>query len=309
MNGQFWKWREASAIVQLPDRVTHLMRAQNGSNIVFAARNLHLWTNFWGIDPRGQLRCRRLGGPERVPDRRRADVLHCADSISSTEPNRDDIMTSIRNRARCIAAYCAAAAVVAVAVAACNVKQELLAPQNPGLIDPVARLRRPRRPSRSRSAPLGATTFVVDCGGNSECLWEEIGNLTDEYHNADFQNTRQDIDQRSMGDDNPSNPYTSVSAAARIRARRDRRGVEVHPRQHGGHRARCTTSLAFLELSLAENFCNGIPLGHTIIGRRDVRTGVDRRYRCSTAHPRIWTRRSSSTRARARRRGSFTSSR
>jgi len=51
MNGQFWKWREASAILQLPDRVTHLMRAQNGSNLVFAARNLHLWTNFWGIDP------------------------------------------------------------------------------------------------------------------------------------------------------------------------------------------------------------------------------------------------------------------
>ena len=28
MNGQFWKWREASAILQLPDRVTHLSRAE-----------------------------------------------------------------------------------------------------------------------------------------------------------------------------------------------------------------------------------------------------------------------------------------
>ena len=51
MNGQFWKWREASAILQLPDRVTHLMRAQQGSNLVFGARNLKLWSKFWGIDP------------------------------------------------------------------------------------------------------------------------------------------------------------------------------------------------------------------------------------------------------------------
>ena len=72
-------------------------------------------------------------------------------------------------------------------------------------------------------------TAVVDCGGNSECLWEEVGNLTDEYHNADFQNTRQDIDQRSMGDDNPSNPYTSVTQTARLRARRHRCREAVHP--------------------------------------------------------------------------------
>ena len=52
--------------------------------------------------------------------------------------------------------------------------------------------------------PQVATCRRANCGGNSECLWEEIGNLTDEYHNSDFQNTRQDIDQRSIGDDNPS---------------------------------------------------------------------------------------------------------
>ena len=27
------------------------LRAQNGSTIVFAARNLHLWSSFTGIDP------------------------------------------------------------------------------------------------------------------------------------------------------------------------------------------------------------------------------------------------------------------
>jgi TonB-linked SusC/RagA family outer membrane protein len=51
INGQFWKWREASAVVQLPSRLNRLMRAESGSNIVFAARNLHLWTKFTGLDP------------------------------------------------------------------------------------------------------------------------------------------------------------------------------------------------------------------------------------------------------------------
>jgi hypothetical protein len=51
MNGQFWKWREASAIVQLPRRVNNLLHAADGSTLVFSARNLHLWSSFWGIDP------------------------------------------------------------------------------------------------------------------------------------------------------------------------------------------------------------------------------------------------------------------
>ena len=51
INGQFWKWRELSAALNLPDRLNRVLRAQNGSNIVFAARNLHLWTSFTGIDP------------------------------------------------------------------------------------------------------------------------------------------------------------------------------------------------------------------------------------------------------------------
>jgi TonB-linked SusC/RagA family outer membrane protein len=51
INGQFWKFRELSAVLNLPDRVNHALRAQNGSTIVFGARNLHMWTNFTGIDP------------------------------------------------------------------------------------------------------------------------------------------------------------------------------------------------------------------------------------------------------------------
>jgi hypothetical protein len=50
-NSQFWRFREVSAALQIPDAITRRMRAQNGSTIVFAARNLHLWSSFTGIDP------------------------------------------------------------------------------------------------------------------------------------------------------------------------------------------------------------------------------------------------------------------
>ncbi len=51
MPNNFWKWREISAVLTLPDRVVGYIRAQTGSSIVFAARNLRVWTNFTGYDP------------------------------------------------------------------------------------------------------------------------------------------------------------------------------------------------------------------------------------------------------------------
>jgi hypothetical protein len=47
----FWKFRELSAVVQLPDKVASQIRAQSGSSFVIAIRNLKTWTNFTGVDP------------------------------------------------------------------------------------------------------------------------------------------------------------------------------------------------------------------------------------------------------------------
>ena len=49
-NGQFWRLREVSATVNLPSRFAHSIRAQDAS-ILFAGRNLHVWTKYTGIDP------------------------------------------------------------------------------------------------------------------------------------------------------------------------------------------------------------------------------------------------------------------
>ncbi|HWH52806.1 MAG TPA: hypothetical protein VN651_14750 [Gemmatimonadaceae bacterium] len=172
-------------------------------------------------------------------------------------------MMSIRDRARwvAIASLCA----TGFLVAGCDVKQELLAPQNPGLIDP-SQVQSGAAAFALKVGAVGKTAAVVDgCNGNSECLWQEVGNLTDEYHNADFQNTRQDIDQRSMGDDNPSDPYSSVSQPRGF-IRDAIASVQQWIPDSTADIGEMYNSLAFLEMSLAENFCNGIPLGHTIAG-------------------------------------------
>ncbi|MFL5605277.1 MAG: hypothetical protein ACJ8AD_02405, partial [Gemmatimonadaceae bacterium] len=46
-----WRFRELSGVISLPDRVTQTIRAQTGSTLVLGVRNLHVWTNFTGVDP------------------------------------------------------------------------------------------------------------------------------------------------------------------------------------------------------------------------------------------------------------------
>jgi hypothetical protein len=47
---QYWRFRELSATISLPERVAkNWLRGETGT-VTFAARNLHTWTNYRGID-------------------------------------------------------------------------------------------------------------------------------------------------------------------------------------------------------------------------------------------------------------------
>ena len=50
-NDQFWKFREVSVVYQLPKLLYERIRAQNGSTLVFGARNLYTWSSWTGVDP------------------------------------------------------------------------------------------------------------------------------------------------------------------------------------------------------------------------------------------------------------------
>ncbi|HXT18647.1 MAG TPA: SusC/RagA family TonB-linked outer membrane protein [Gemmatimonadaceae bacterium] len=49
-NGQFWKLREVSAALTMPQSLANRLRARD-AQLVFSARNLHTWTKYTGQDP------------------------------------------------------------------------------------------------------------------------------------------------------------------------------------------------------------------------------------------------------------------
>src|SRR6476620_4894778 len=98
-------------------------------------------------------------------------------------------MMTNKNRAR-LTILASAAAVIAV-VGCDRVKTELLAPQNPGLVDPSA-----------VGSPTAALALRVGAIGRykqvqaGESIWQYGGTLADEYKNADFSSDRINADQR-----------------------------------------------------------------------------------------------------------------
>jgi hypothetical protein len=174
-------------------------------------------------------------------------------------------MMRMTNRARWGATAGAAAAAV-LAIGACSsFKDQLLEPQNPGLIDPTAVSSAPAALALKVGA-MGRVRYVVDCGsGNNECLWEEAGSLADEFHNSDFQNVRQDIDQRQIADDNTTVPWTSVTQNRGF-VRDAIEKMKQYLPDNNADIGELYLGLGFLEMSLGENYCNGIPLGHTVAG-------------------------------------------
>lgn len=165
---------------------------------------------------------------------------------------------------RRLAATTVTLAVAAMLAYGCGVTDKLLEPQNPGLIDPGA----VTSPAAAMALKVGALgefrKLVTGCPGE-ECLWQESGTLADEFKNADFQNTRQDIDQRTITSNNPTLDY-DVITQIRGYIRDGIAAMETYMPEGTADIGELYMALGFVEMSLAENYCNGIPLGSTVNG-------------------------------------------
>jgi starch-binding outer membrane protein, SusD/RagB family len=166
------------------------------------------------------------------------------------------------------AALCAVAGLAFVALTGCNVKDQLLAPQNPGIIDPSA----VNSPTAALALRVGALSRYKQLtnGNNTEAVWQYGGTLADEYKNADFLTDRVAIDQRII---DPANGIISGQAALYAVVTQSRgfvrdalAAMKTFLPDSTGLRGELWAELGFIEMTLADNFCNGIPLGHTING-------------------------------------------
>src|SRR5207244_13557680 len=104
-------------------------------------------------------------------------------------------------------------------------------------------------------------------------LRQEIGHINDEYKDADFQPTRIDIDRRTITTNNGDYPYSSVTQQRGFL----RDAIEAMQKFVPDSTAligELYMGLAFIEMSLAENYCNGIPLGNTHAGAVSLGAGL-----------------------------------
>src|ERR1043166_4234576 len=206
---------------------------------------------------RTELRRERVPGLQRLQHQSAADLLHLPAQPEVLTPTEDDPMTRNVHRARRVIAGCLSTVVL---VAACDrVKTELLAPQNPGLIDPSA-VGSPTAALALRVGALGRYKQVQA----GESIWQMGGTLADEYKNADFATNRINADQRILDPLDNWN-YTGVTQSRGF-IRDAIAAMKAFNPDSTALIGELYMELAFIEMTLADNYCNGIPLGHTING-------------------------------------------
>src|SRR5215831_1555670 len=172
------------------------------------------------------------------------------------------IMMMQTNRARGITRAVAACAAIA-SISACNIKNELLQPQNPGIVDQSS-VGTAAAAAALKVGAMGRLKWVVSDPGVSgfagSSIWEASALMTDEFMNSDFQNSQNDLDARTVTPDNGASNYSrTTQARGSIRD-----AIKAEQRYEPAKTAdigELYMAMGFIEMTLAENFCNGIPLG------------------------------------------------
>src|SRR6185436_7076935 len=123
------------------------------------------------------IQLRKWRRAERLQHRLSTDVLHVPPqpSLLTTETI---VMSILENRRpwKVVALVC-----ICLPFGACNVKDQLLEPQNPGLVDPSA----VNSPDAADALRIGALGSLRNVTAGSESLWMYCGLLTDEWKSSD----------------------------------------------------------------------------------------------------------------------------
>jgi starch-binding outer membrane protein, SusD/RagB family len=156
-----------------------------------------------------------------------------------------------------------------LALAACDVKKELLAPQQPGVISPASTANATAADALYVGA-LGQWKLTMNGGGNNtEALWNWQALFTDELRSSDTFSQRNDADQRNLAtNDGVMTPIYNRAQQARGRARDAINALVAYDQSATGkqHTGEMYMAMGYLEMELSQSFCNGIPFGETVNG-------------------------------------------
>jgi starch-binding outer membrane protein, SusD/RagB family len=170
-------------------------------------------------------------------------------------------MPRYTSRARWVIA--SASLLVAPLMGGCDVKDELLQPQNPGIIDPAAT----NSPAAAVGLRTGALGQLKNRTAGGESVWLFGGLLADEWKSSDTFTQRNETDQRAIqtSNANVAGAYNNLQQTRGFTRTAIDKSLVYTPDSKGDI-AEMYFTLGFEELSLAENFCNGIPLSYTVDG-------------------------------------------
>jgi hypothetical protein len=168
------------------------------------------------------------------------------------------------NRARVFGAAALVLAVGVFSLGGCDrIKNELLEPQNPGLVDQGA-VGSPAAAAALKVGAIGRLKVLSNdpsaTGFAWSSLWVASGLFTDEFSNSDFQNSQNDVDARTISPDNVVSDYSRITQSRGFIRDAIAAEKQFEPNKTADI-AELYLGLGFLEMSLAEDFCNGIPLG------------------------------------------------
>jgi hypothetical protein len=187
------------------------------------------------------------------------------------------MMNRLTHRARRAAGLSATA--LGLLVGACDNPQDvLLEQQQPQVILPID--------AQNATGAIGLYTGALGRyrtalnGGNQnqETLWNFEGLMTDEFKSGDTFSQRNDADQRqTQANDGVLLPTYTAVQQARGRARDAINALKQYAPTETVKIAEMYLELGFMEMTLAQDFCNGVSFGETVNGvpaYTDQLTGV-----------------------------------
>lgn len=159
----------------------------------------------------------------------------------------------------------AGALAVSTMLTACDPKKELLEPQQPGVIAPVD-IQNATGAEALYVGSLSRMKRALD--GFSDAAWNWAGLFTDEFKSADTFSQRNDADQRTLQDNDALvRPIWEGLQQGRGYARSAIDALNQFEPTATTKIGEMYFDMGFLELTLGQEFCNGIPLGETKDGK------------------------------------------
>lgn len=169
---------------------------------------------------------------------------------------------------------CMAASLLSLAVFAtgCGIKDQLLAPQQPNVISP-SDIQSATGAEGLYVGAIGRFTVALNgsptnSGSNQEAAWNWAGLFTDEFKSADTFSQRNDADRRNLQDNDAL--VTQIWAGLQQGRGYSRNAADALVKFEPTAKAKIGEmyfEIGFLELTLGQEFCNGIPLGQTVGGQ------------------------------------------